>query len=104
MLLIVFATLLATAVLTKDYKAAVSMEIVSDIAQLQHDWEPLNPVANPFYGLSADDLKAKLGLQRRSASIFTGDVPVYKARGLIKLPESFDARKQWPGCVAPVNK
>jgi len=83
--------------------AAVSYDMVNAIKAKSPLWEPMNPLENPFYGMTTDELRGMLGLQKRSASIFTSDIEQYRASGVYNLPQAFDARGKWGSCINPVN-
>ena len=77
----------------------VNGHIVEAIRASSSTWEAMEPSENPLSRYSAAQIRGMMGLnmsdwpaQRRR--VFTTDVP---------LPESFDARSEWPSCVHAIR-
>lgn len=93
--LLVVATVVWT-ITCKKYEASIGKEIVEDINKLQSDWEAMDPSENPFAGLSDEELRETLGIQKEPFSFLNKDVEEERASFRVDLPDSFDARKKWP--------
>lgn len=89
---IVFALIVALALAEMH---PVNDAIVSEI-KAKATWTPMEPEENPFSYMSIEDIKGRLGAK---LTVYGDNAP----RRSVDLPESFDAREQWPAGVHEIR-
>lgn len=94
---ILLVALFATAVFAHQ-EHPVSHTIVESIKQFGK-WTPMEPHENPFYSKSVEDIKSMFGTYFDYADISTHDTEDYYGA----LPENFDSREAFPGCVHAIR-
>ena len=76
----------------------VNPTIVSDIKNKTTKWVPMEASENPIGELSFGELHGLLG------TVVRPPLGTLQPEGMnTLLPEAFDSREQWPGCVHPIR-
>lgn len=76
----------------------ISQEMVNEIRQSNALWTPMEVSENPLANYTEEQLRGMLG----TVLSHTHEIPKYDLQP-VTVPDSFDSRSQWPGCVHQIR-